>query len=118
MDKTINLRPVMTEKAYKLSETMHTYVFTVPRSTNKYVVAKAVAAQFQVTPLTVNVVNIKGKQKRTVRKGGRAINGRRSDYKKVYVTLKEGDSLPFFAAVKEDEQKAAKAAEKAAKGKK
>jgi ribosomal protein L23 len=54
----------------------------------------------------------KGKAKRTVRKGGRPAQGRESDFKKAYVTLKEGDSIPLFAAgeeeVKEEKPKAAK----------
>jgi large subunit ribosomal protein L23 len=117
MDKTLYLRPVITEKVYTLAETLRTYVFTVPRSANKHVIADAVSAQFQVTPVNVRVTNVKGKRKRTVRKGGRAVTGQRSDYKKAYVTLQEGDSLPFFAAIKEDEEKEQKAAEKAAKAK-
>jgi large subunit ribosomal protein L23 len=117
MDKTVYLRPVITEKTYRLGETLRTYVFTVPRSANKHVIAGAVAAQFQVTPIDVRITNIKGKAKRTVRKGGRAVNGQRNDMKKAYVTLKDGDSLPFFAAIKEDEEKEQKAAEKASKAK-
>ena len=60
----------------------------------------AVATQFEVTVTDVRITNIAGKLKRTVRKGGRAVTGRRSDVKKAYVTLKDGDSLPFFAAVR------------------
>jgi large subunit ribosomal protein L23 len=118
MDKTLRLRPVITEKTYVLGETLRTYVFVIPTSANKHTVASAVAAQFEVTPIDVRIANIKGKKKRTVRKGGRAVTGRRIDTKKAYVTLKEGDSLPFFASVKEDEEKEQKAAEKAAKEKK
>jgi large subunit ribosomal protein L23 len=115
MDKTLLLRPIITEKTYVLGETLRTYVFRIPKSANKHTVANAVAAQFEVTPVDVRIANIKGKQKRTVRKGGRAVTGRRIDTKKAYVTLQEGDSLPFFASVKEDEEKEQKAAEKVAK---
>lgn len=115
MDKPLNIRPLITEKAYGLAEKARTYVFTVPKSANKHMVAGAVTAQFDVTVTDVRVTNIAGKLKRTVRKGGRAVTGRRVDIKKAYVTLKDGDSLPFFAAVKEEEEKEQKAAEKAAK---
>lgn len=114
MDKTLLLRPLITEKTYVLSEKLRTYVFMIPKSANKHTVASAVSAQFQVTPIDVRVANTKGKMKRTVRKGGRAVTGKRINTKKAYVTLKEGESLPFFAAVKEDEKKEQKAAEKAA----
>jgi large subunit ribosomal protein L23 len=115
MSKTLQLRPIMTEKVYGQSETLRTYAFSVPGSANKHAVADAVVAQFEVTPTDVRITNIKGKKKRTVRKGGRAVTGRRSDVKKAYVTLKEGDSLPFFASVKEEQEKEQKAVEKAAK---
>lgn len=115
MDKTVYLRPLMTEKAYSQAEKKRTYVFSVPASANKMTVASAVSAQFDVTPVSVRITNISGKLKRTVRKGGKAHSGRRIDVKKAYVTLKDGDSLPFFAAVKEEEEKEQKVQEKLAK---
>lgn len=115
MDKTLNIRPLITEKTYGLAEKTRTYTFVVPQSANKHTISNAVTAQFEVTVTDVRITNIPGKLKRTVRKGGRAVTGRRVDTKKAYVTLKEGDSLPFFAAVKEEEEKEQKVAEKAAK---
>jgi large subunit ribosomal protein L23 len=114
IEKTITLRPRLSEKAYLLSEMRRTYVIEVPASASRDLVAKAVAAQFNVTVEGVNILNVKGKAKRTVRKGGRPTMGKRSDIKKAYVTLKEGDKLPFFADP-EDEKKDKKAAKKAAK---
>lgn len=102
MDKTMTLYPRISEKAYALSEAHNTYVVEVPGDANKLSVAGAVRVQFGVTVTNVRMVNVKGKTKRTVRKGGRPTMGKRSDVKKAYVTLKEGDSLPFFADVKEE----------------
>lgn len=104
MSKTMTLRPRVSEKAYGMSQLRNTYVFVVPGDANKLTVAQAVAAQFNVTVEDVNILNVKGKAKRTVRKGGRAITGRDSDKKKAYVTLKQGDSIAIFAS--EDDQKA------------
>lgn len=112
MDKTIVLRPRMSEKTYMLAQTRRTYVVDVPANTSKDSIAKAVAAQFGVAVESVNVVNVKGKAKRTIRKGGRPTMGKRSDIKKAYVTLKEGDKLPFFAEIEEEAAKAEKAAKK------
>jgi large subunit ribosomal protein L23 len=114
MEKTIALRPRLSEKAFMLSETRRTYVVEVPASASRDLVARAVAAQFNVTVEGVNIVNVKGKAKRTIRKGGRPTNGKRSDIKKAYVTLKEGDKLPFFADPedKNDKKAAKKAKEK------
>lgn len=116
METAMVLKPRMSEKAYALSQSSGVFVFVVPRSTSKQAVAKAVEAQFKVTVVNVNTQNNKGKAKRTVRKGGRPVNGRESDKKMAYVKLKEGDSIPVFAAVEESEKKAEKiekAAEKA-----
>ncbi len=115
MDKFMPLRPRMSEKAYALSQVSRTYVIDVPTNANKDTVAKAVAAQFEVAVETVRIVVAKGKTKRTIRKGGRPTNGKRSDVKKAYVTLKEGNALPFFAEIEEQAKKADEAAAKAAK---
>ncbi len=101
MSKSMILKPRVSEKAYGVSETSNTYVFQVPTDANKTTIADAVSAQFDVTVETVNVMNVKGKVKRTVRRGGKASIGKRVDIKKAYVTLKEGDSIVIFKA--EDE---------------
>jgi large subunit ribosomal protein L23 len=108
MELTTVLKPRLSEKAYGLSQARNTYVFDIPEGTNKHTVARAVAAQFSVTVTNVNIANVKGKAKRTVRKSGRAVAGRQSDFRKAYVTLKAGDSLPLFAAIEEETEKAEK----------
>lgn len=108
------LKPRMSEKAYGASQVLNTYVFDVDGAANKHSVARAVAEQYAVSVTSVRVVNVKGKAKRTVRKGGRPVMGRQSDTKKAYVTLKAGDTLPIFAAVEEAEAKEAKINEKVA----
>jgi large subunit ribosomal protein L23 len=105
MDKFMTLKPRVSEKTYALSLARNVYVVDVPGNANKDTVAKAVTAQFGVTVETVNIIVVKGKSKRTVRKGGRPTMGKRSDVKKAYVTLKEGDKLPFFAEPEEDTKK-------------
>lgn len=115
--KAIILTPVMSEKAYGLSQTRNTYVFKVPQGANKHTVARAVSAQYDVSVTEVNIANILGKAKRTVRKNGRVAKGRQNDVRKAYVTLKSGDSLPIFAALEAEAaeaEKAEKAVEKAA----
>jgi large subunit ribosomal protein L23 len=106
------LKPRMSEKAYGVSQLRNTYVFDISGDTNKQSVAHAVSIQYEVTVTAVRIVNVKGKVKRTVRKGGRPTMGRQSDTKKAYVTLKSGDTLPIFAAIEEAEAKDAEVAEK------
>lgn len=109
------LKPRMSEKTYASSQSTNTYVFDVPTSSNKHEIASQVSSQFSVDVINVRTATIKGKRKRTVRRGGRSVIGVRSNFKKAYVTLKDGDSLPIFAAIEEQEKKEAKAAEKAQK---
>lgn len=110
MDKFMALKPRLSEKTYGLSQALNTYVFTVPAGANKHSIADAVAAQFKVTVTSVNVMNSIGKPKRSVRKGGRPIMGKRARTRRAYVTLKEGDSLPVFAAVEAANEEAEKPA--------
>ncbi len=115
MSKTTVLRPRMSEKTYGLSQTNNVFVFDVPMSINKVQVKEAVETQFEVSVENVRVLIVKGKRKASVRKRTRGVMGKRADIKKAYVTLKEGDSIPVFAAIEEAEAKEKKAEEKAAK---
>jgi len=113
MDKTIVLKPRLSEKSYGLSQKHNTYVIDVAGDVNKHSVARAVAAQFDVVVTKVNIANIDGKAARVVSKGGRRVSkGHRIDVKKAYVTLAEGNKLPFFDAAEEADAKEAKQAEK------
>lgn len=107
MSKTITLKPRLNEKTYGLAAS-RVYVFDVDRSVNKHSIARAVEAQFDVTVTEVNTANIAGKSKRTINLTGRRLKnaeGSRPSFKKAYVTLAEGNALPFFDAIEEEEQK-------------
>ena len=108
MSKTLFLKPRLTEQTYALAQHDRLYVFDIPKDVNKQTLAKAVAAQFEVTVTSVNMTNIKGKAKRTISINGRRrsnASGTRDDTKKAYVKLAEGFSLPVFAAVEDEEKK-------------
>ena len=107
MSTEIILKPKLSEKTYAQSLN-RVYAFEVPRDVNKHTVARAVEAQFDVEVTEVNMTNYKGKAKRTISQGGRRVaSGHEAAYKKAYVTLAEGSSLPFFAAIEEAEEKQA-----------
>ncbi|KGQ30364.1 50S ribosomal protein L23 [Gallibacterium anatis] len=80
--------PHISEKATNNTEKSNTIVFKVALDANKAEIAKAVAELFEVKVDSVRTVVVKGKTKRH---GARI--GRRSDWKKAYVTLAEGQSL-------------------------
>lgn len=84
-------RPLITEKSTQQKETNHQYVFEVQRNANKIEIQSAVERLFKVKVLQVRTCNILGKVKRLGRK-----SGKRPDWKKAIVTLKEGDRIEFF----------------------
>lgn len=111
MATTMALKPRMSEKAYAASQALNTYVFVVPDDANKVTVAAAVSEQFKVTVEKVTISILKGKKKRTYKRGGRPSVGTTNDLKKAYVRIKAGESIPVFAAMEEEDAKAEKTAE-------
>ena len=102
MSKIVALKPRVSEKTYAQAETSNTYVFDVPKAANKHDVARSVASQYEVTVTGVRLASVPGKPKRSIRRKGRNIfNTSRSDIRKAFVTLKEGDKLPIFSAIEE-----------------
>jgi ribosomal protein L23 len=102
--KLLTLKPRISEKAYALSEQVNVYIFDVPSDANKFDVATAVASQYEVDVTNVRLAGVPGKSVRSYRnRGRRSISSKRNDIRKAYVTLKEGDKLPIFAAVEESE---------------
>lgn len=100
--QSLSLKPRVSEKGYALSEQANTYIFEVSGGVNKFEVAKAVADQYEVKVVAVRLAGVPGKAVRSYRnRGRRSLSSRRSDIRKAYVTLKDGDKLPIFAAVEE-----------------
>jgi len=99
----LTLIPHISEKAYGMSQT-NTYVFKVPTSANKQQIIAAVTAQYGVKVADARMVIAKGKRKKTIR-NGKPYEGVRSDVKKAYVTLVEGDSIKIFDEVEAEEKK-------------
>ena len=92
----LKIIPLISEKSYAQAQT-GTYVFNVPTTASKLAVKNAVAKQFNVTVTSITTAITKGKVKRTYRKGGAWTKGTRSDSKKAYIRLAEGQSIPMFA---------------------
>jgi len=96
---TIIIEPILTEKINKLQETERKYGFRVHSDANKIEIKKAVEDRFGVKVEKVATMNVQGKTKQiTVRSGGRVIrtSGKRSDWKKAIVTLKQGEKIDFY----------------------
>jgi len=114
--KDLVLKPRISEKAYAMSqrEDVKTYVFEVPKDAEKLTIKRAVEAQFEAIVTSVRTTTHKGKAKMSYRKRVRPIEGKRSDIKKAYVTLKAGESLPIFVEEAKEDAEAEKKAEKQA----
>jgi large subunit ribosomal protein L23 len=84
-------RPLITEKSTRQKDESHQYAFEVHRDANKVEIQSAVERLFKVKVLEVRTCNVLGKVKRLGRR-----YGKRPDWKKAIVTLKEGDRIDFF----------------------
>ena len=85
--------PVVSEKSTLAAENDNRVVFKVANQATKLQVKKSVELMFNVEVEKVQLLNVKGKAKRF----GRYM-GKRSDWKKAYVKLKEGHDIDFSAA--------------------
>jgi large subunit ribosomal protein L23 len=84
-------RPIVTEKTVGLRETASTLVFRVSRDATKVQIRQAVEKLFGTKVADVRTSLAHGKVKRQGR-----FAGRRSDWKKAYVRLREGEKVPDF----------------------
>ena len=89
----ILLAPHISEKATRIGEGANQVVFRVAKDARKPEIRRAVEKMFDVEVDSVTVTNVKGKRKRFGR-----IQGRRSDWKKAYVSLKPGHDIDFMGA--------------------
>jgi large subunit ribosomal protein L23 len=84
-------RPLITEKSTRQKEEGGQYVFEVHRDANKIEIQSAIERLFKVKVLQVRTSNVMGKIKRLGRR-----YGKRPDWKKAIITLREGDRIDFF----------------------
>ena len=88
---TVIKGPLITEKLDKAREKLRQYSFVVDRDATKHDIARAVSTLFKVTVEDVRTTIMRGKIKRL----GRSM-GKRPNFKKAFVTLKEGDKIELF----------------------
>lgn len=95
-EQVIRRPVVLTEKANALREKENQLVFEVARAANKVEIKDAVQKLFNVSVTSVNTMIVRGKERRMGRGHAKTQN-----WKKAVVTLKEGDSIDFFAEAAE-----------------
>ena len=89
----ILLAPHVSEKSNRLTDRYNQVAFKVTRDATKPEIKDAVELLFKVKVKGVTVLNVKGKRKRFG-----ALTGRRSDWKKAYVSLEAGHEIDFLGA--------------------
>jgi large subunit ribosomal protein L23 len=88
--RDIVIRPIITERGTD-SMSIGRYTFEVYMGANKHQIKKAIEDLFKVHVMDVNTMIVKGK----FRGFGRSV-GKRKNWKKAVVSLREGDSIPLF----------------------
>lgn len=88
---TIIRKPLLTEKTNEQHEKHNQVSFKVDKNANKIQIKECVEKAFGVTVLEIRTMNVKGKKRRM----GRYI-GKRPDWKKAIITLKEDDKIDYF----------------------
>lgn len=87
-------RPLVTEKGTIVREMHNQYIFEVLPVATKHQIRIAIETLFKVHVEDVRTINVRGKIKRV----GQSY-GKRSNWKKVYVTLRQGEKLEIFEGV-------------------
>ena len=91
----IIIGPLFTEKSTQLQGMHNQYVFEVHPRANRIEIKKEVEKVFpKVKVEDVKTIHVRGK----VRRIGQSM-GKRSNWKKAIVTLREGDQLEFYEGV-------------------
>ena len=87
-------KPLITEKGTKQKNQSNQIAFEVDGGANKILVKNAIESIFKVKVLNVNIMNVKGKERRL----GRNV-GRKADWKKAIVRLAPGENIEFFKGI-------------------
>ena len=88
---TVLLAPIVSEKATLVADKHDQVVFRVAQDATKPEVKAAVELMFKVQVDSVQISNVRGKEKRMGRTAGR-----RPSWKKAIVKLREGDTIEIF----------------------
>lgn len=96
---SIIIKPVITEKMTAQGEKLNRFGFIVDKTANKVQIKNAVQKLYGVTVQSVNTQNYVGKVKNRQSINGVMAIGRLKQNKKAIVTLKEGETIDFYANI-------------------
>ncbi len=87
-------RPFITEKGTGLRELRNQYLFEVDLKANKFQIKEAIEKVFNVHVEQIRTLRVRGKMKRV----GKNL-GKKSNFKKAYITLRGGEKIELFEGV-------------------
>ena len=91
-------KPILTEKASALTEKGNRFTFKVDYRANKLQIKQAIEQMYGVSIVDVNTLIVQGKLKSRNTKAGIVV-GRSPKYKKAIVSLKEGETIDYYANI-------------------
>lgn len=94
----ISIKPIVTEKASKLTEKFNRYTFAVSPEANKYQIKTLVENLYGVKVVSVNTINVRSKNKSRWTKSG-LLHGKTAAWKKALVTVAEGQNIDFYSNI-------------------
>lgn len=94
----ISIKPIVTEKATKLSEGLKRYTFRVSPEATKPQIKALVEELYGVKVTKVNTMIVRGKRKQRYTKGG-LIKGTSPVWKKALVSLADDQSIDFYSNI-------------------
>lgn len=94
----ISIKPILTEKATKLTEKRNCYTFEVSPEAGKGQIKDLVESLYGVKVLKVNTAVVRAKNKSRWTKSG-LLRGKTARTKKAMVTVGEGQTIDFFSNI-------------------
>ena len=94
----IMIKPIVTEKATKLTEQLNRYTFRVSLNANKYQIKSLVEQLYGVKVVNVNTLVVRGKNKSRWTKSG-LLRGKTAAWKKAFITVGEGETIDFYSNI-------------------
>ena len=91
-----SIRPVVTERATKLTETQNVYTFAVSPDANKVQIKNLVEELYGVKVVFVNTAVMRAKRKQRWTKSG-LLRGKTESWKKAFVKVADGETIDFYS---------------------
>ena len=95
---TIQIIPIVSEKANAISQKGNRFTFKVSPDANKFQIKDAVEKLYDVKVTGISTMNYDGKRKQRYSKSG-ILRGKVAAFKKAVVTIAEGQTIDFYSNI-------------------